>query len=113
MLITTPSFSQQAIAYAGTVDGVVLVDGRKLADLMIEHEVDVTSRPARVPKIDSDYPTRNVGRAKLTFRQITLTDRDIRKCLDRGLVEREQRTSRTHRQFNEERVTPIGDTNQR
>lgn len=55
VLITTVSFSQQAVAYAGTVDGVVLVDGPKLADLMIEHEVGVTSRPARVPKIDSDY----------------------------------------------------------
>ena len=55
VLITTASFSQQAIVYAGTVDGVVLVDGSKLADLMIEHEVGVTSRPVRVPKIDSDY----------------------------------------------------------
>ena len=55
VLISTASFSQQAIAYAGTVDGVVLVDGSKLADLMIEHEVGVTSRPVRVPKIDSDY----------------------------------------------------------
>lgn len=55
VIITTASFSQQAIAYAGTVDGVVLVDGSRLADLMIEHEVGVTSRPVRVPKIDSDY----------------------------------------------------------
>jgi restriction system protein len=55
VLITTASFSQQAIAYAGTVDGVVLVDGHKLALFMIEHEVGVTSRPVRVPKIDSDY----------------------------------------------------------
>ena len=55
VIITTASFSQQAIAYAGTVDGVVLVDGSKLAEPMIEHEVGVTSRPVRVPKIDSDY----------------------------------------------------------
>lgn len=55
VIITTASFSQQAIAYAGTVDGVVLVNGSKLADLMIEYEVGVTSRPVRVPKIDSDY----------------------------------------------------------
>jgi restriction system protein len=55
VLITTASFSQQAIMYAGTVDGVVLVDGNKLALFMIEHEVGVTSRPVRVPKIDSDY----------------------------------------------------------
>ena len=32
-----------------------LVDGHKLALFMIEHEVGVTSRPVRVPKIDSDY----------------------------------------------------------
>ncbi len=55
VLITTSAFSQQAVAYAGSVDGVVLVDGSKLADLMIEHEVGVASRPVRVPKIDSDY----------------------------------------------------------
>lgn len=55
VFITTASFSQQAVAYAGTVQGVVLVDGNKLAALMVEHEVGVASRPVRVPKIDSDY----------------------------------------------------------
>ncbi len=35
VLITTSSFSVQVITYAGTVEGVVLVDGSKLADLMI------------------------------------------------------------------------------
>jgi restriction system protein len=34
---------------------VVLVDGTKLAELMIEHEIGVASRPLRVPKVDSDY----------------------------------------------------------
>jgi len=33
----------------------VLVDGGKLAELMIEYEVGVTSRAVRIPKIDSDY----------------------------------------------------------
>jgi restriction system protein len=55
VFITTSSFSPQAVAYAGTVEGVVLVDGAKLAELMIEHEVGVSSRPVRVPRIDSDY----------------------------------------------------------
>jgi restriction system protein len=55
VLITTSSFSSQAVSYAATVDSVVLVDGRKLAELMIEHEIGVASRPVRVPKIDSDY----------------------------------------------------------
>ena len=50
-----PLVSPQAIAYAATVEGVVLVDGRRLVELMIEHEVGVTSRPLRMPKIDSDY----------------------------------------------------------
>ena len=39
----------------GSVERVVLVDGARLADLMIEHEVGVKSRLVRVPKIDSDY----------------------------------------------------------
>jgi restriction system protein len=33
----------------------VLVDGAKLADLMIDHEVGVTLRHVRVPKLDGDY----------------------------------------------------------
>jgi restriction system protein len=32
-----------------------LVDGRKLAELMIEFEVGVTCRSVRIPKVDSDY----------------------------------------------------------
>ena len=34
---------------------IVLVDGPKLASLMIDHEVGVTLRSLRVPKLDSDY----------------------------------------------------------
>jgi restriction system protein len=55
VFITTSSFSQQAVEFAGSVERIVLVDGRKLADLMIEYEVGVTSRSVRIPKIDSDY----------------------------------------------------------
>jgi restriction system protein len=55
VFITTSSFSSQAIEFAGSVERVVLVDGSKLADLMIEHEVGIASRAIRVPKIDSDY----------------------------------------------------------
>ncbi len=39
----------------GSVERIVLVDGAKLADLMIDHEVGVASRAVRIPKIDSDY----------------------------------------------------------
>jgi hypothetical protein len=37
------------------VEGIVLAAGSRLADLMIEHEVGLTSRPVKVPKLDSDY----------------------------------------------------------
>jgi restriction system protein len=55
VFITTSTFSQQAIDFAKSVERIVLVDGNKLADLMIEHEVGVTLRSLRVPKLDSDY----------------------------------------------------------
>jgi restriction system protein len=55
VFITTSSFTGQAVEFAGSVERVVLVDGAKLAELMIEHEVGVASRSVRVPKIDSDY----------------------------------------------------------
>lgn len=55
VFITTSSFSSQALEFARSVEGIVLVDGRRLAGLMIDHEVGVTSRTVRIPKIDSDY----------------------------------------------------------
>jgi restriction system protein len=50
-----PAFTPQAVEFAGSVERIVLVDGSKLAELMIEYEVGVASRAARIPKIDSDY----------------------------------------------------------
>ena len=55
VFITTSSFSQQAIEFAKSVERIVLVDGAKLADLMIDHEVGVTLKSLRVPKLDADY----------------------------------------------------------
>ena len=55
VFITTSTFSQQAVDFAGSVERIVLVDGRRLANLMIDHEVWVTLRSLRVPKLDSDY----------------------------------------------------------
>jgi len=55
VFITTSSFTAQAAEFAGSVERVVLVDGARLADLMIDHEVGVSLRPVRVPKLDSDY----------------------------------------------------------
>ena len=55
MFITTSTFSPQALEFARSVERIVLIDGPKLAELMIEHEVGVTLRPVKVPKLDSDY----------------------------------------------------------
>jgi restriction system protein len=55
VFITTSSFTSQAVEFARSVERVVLVDGAKLTDLMIDHEIGVTLRPVKVPKIDSDY----------------------------------------------------------
>lgn len=55
VFLTTSTFSSQAIEFARSVERVVLVDGKKLASFMIEHEVGVTLRLVKVPKLDSDY----------------------------------------------------------
>ena len=55
VFITTSSFTTQATEFAKSVEGIVLVDGARLAGLMIDHEVGITSRMVRIPKIDSDY----------------------------------------------------------
>ena len=55
VLIATSTFTPQAIDFAKSVQQLVLVDGAKLTELMIEYEVGVTMRPIRVPKLDSDY----------------------------------------------------------
>ena len=55
VLLTTSTFGSQAIEFARSVDRIVLVDGKKLASFMIEHEVGVTLRLVKIPKLDSDY----------------------------------------------------------
>jgi len=55
VFITTSSFTQQAVDFARSVERIVLVDGARLAELMIDFEVGVTSRPIRLPRIDTDY----------------------------------------------------------
>jgi restriction system protein len=55
VFITTSSYSSQALEFARSVEGIVLVDGERLANLMIDHEVGVGSRLVRVPRIDGDY----------------------------------------------------------
>lgn len=55
VFITTSNFSNQAVDFARSVERIVLVDGARLAGLMIDYEVGVTLRPVRIPKIDTDY----------------------------------------------------------
>lgn len=55
IFITTSLFSQQAKDYAKSVEGMVLIDGQRLAGLMIDYGVGVTARVVKIPKIDSDY----------------------------------------------------------
>lgn len=55
VLITTSHFTAQAIEFARSVERIVLVDGSRLADFMIDHEVGVSARTVKIPKIDSDY----------------------------------------------------------
>lgn len=53
--ITTSSFTSQATEFAASVERIVLIDGERLAQLMIEHGVAVSHRQLRVAKLDNDY----------------------------------------------------------
>jgi restriction system protein len=55
VFITTSTFTNQALEFCRSVERIVLIDGARLAELMIDHEVSVTLRPVKVPKLDNDY----------------------------------------------------------
>jgi len=55
VFITTSAFTAQAKDFVKSVDGIVLVDGHRLAELMIEYELGISCRTIKIPKIDSDY----------------------------------------------------------
>lgn len=55
VFITTSSFTTQAWDFAKSVERIVLLDGSRLADLMIDCEVGISMRPIKVPKLDSEY----------------------------------------------------------
>jgi len=57
VFISTGSFSSEAVAYVEHIDPkVVLIDGKRLAQLMIDFEVGVaTARTYQVKRVDSDY----------------------------------------------------------
>jgi len=55
VFITTSTYAAQALEFARSIEGIVLVDGLRLSGLMIDHEIGVNARVLRIPKIDSDY----------------------------------------------------------
>ncbi len=56
VLITTSSFSKEAAEYVRNIERrIVLVDGRQLAELMIDHNVEVaTSRTYTIKRLELD-----------------------------------------------------------
>jgi restriction system protein len=57
IVITTSSFSRDAEEYVKGIESkIVLIDGQRLSELMIDHDVGVTAVSAyQVKRIDSDY----------------------------------------------------------
>jgi len=57
VFITTGAFSAEAVAYIERIDPkVVLIDGRRFAELMIDFDVGVTTAQTyHVKRVDSDY----------------------------------------------------------
>jgi restriction system protein len=57
VFITTSEFAQTAIEFAHSISQrVILIDGQRLADLMIEHNIGVSCAYAyELKRIDSDY----------------------------------------------------------
>ena len=61
VFITTSGFTAQAIDFARSVAGLVLIDGKRLVDLMLNQEVGVSVRLYKVPQLDSDYFDESLG----------------------------------------------------
>ena len=57
ILITTSAFTKEAVQYASNIESkIVLIDGEKLAQLMIEYNVGVSTIASyEVKRIDTDY----------------------------------------------------------
>lgn len=57
IFITTSDFSKNAIDYVRNIDSkIILIDGQRLAELMIEHNVGVSPVASyEIKKIDTDY----------------------------------------------------------
>ena len=61
VFITTSFFSAQARDFVKSVEGIVLIDGLRLAELMIECEVGIQVRTIKIPKVDMDYFDEEAG----------------------------------------------------
>jgi restriction system protein len=57
VFITTSNFSREAKEYAALIETrIILIDGTRLAELMVEHNIGVSIVEAyEVKKLDSDY----------------------------------------------------------
>ena len=57
VFVTTSAFSPQAIEFASKIpQRVILIDGKRLTELMIEHTVDVRcSRVLEFKRLDEDF----------------------------------------------------------
>lgn len=55
VFITTSAYTTQALDFARSVEGIVLIDGVRLAGLMIDYELGITARTVKIPTIDGDY----------------------------------------------------------
>lgn len=57
VLITTSYFTQDALDYVRVIEKrIVLIDGKQLADLMIDHDIGVNvAHTYKVKRLDSDY----------------------------------------------------------
>jgi restriction system protein len=56
VFITTSTFTREAVEFAEHVsDSMVLVDGERLAALMIEHGVGVSHKALKIALVDNDY----------------------------------------------------------
>jgi restriction system protein len=57
VLITTSSFSKDALDYISRIERkIVLIDGKQLAQLMIDHDIGVTTtRSYSLKRPDSDF----------------------------------------------------------
>lgn len=57
IFITTSSFSTEAVNYVSSIDAkIVLIDGKRLAELMIDYDIGVTTVTTyQIKRVDSDY----------------------------------------------------------